>query len=112
MMVLQASGKPLMEAAIPFVRYLTTNYNENGPWLTKGTWSHPPYGDNFALAKDKLQIPNEVTGVVEVRPKWYEPVRGPREIKPDANAMYGSGGGVEYYRDWKWSKNSGEQGGK
>ncbi|HEX8169272.1 MAG TPA: RHS repeat-associated core domain-containing protein [Thermoanaerobaculia bacterium] len=82
----------------PYWRYTGPRSKPEGPWLTRG-W-RPPYGNNFTRAKDALQLPETPTGVVQVTPGPLEPVAGPRVIK--GNPQWGTGGGVEYYRGFRF----------
>jgi RHS repeat-associated protein len=85
----------------PYWRYVGPNSNPNSPWMTRGPT--PPYGTDYDAAKEFLQLPNEPTGVQPVDVKWWEPVRGPREVT--GNPQWGVGGGTEYARGWGWPPN-------
>lgn len=85
----------------PYWRYVGPRSGPNGQWLTRG-W-RPPYGTDYARAKDALQLPHSPTGVVRVRPRLFEPVAGPRTVS--GNPGLGSGGGTEYYRGWWFPRN-------
>jgi RHS repeat-associated protein len=73
--------------------------NPEGPWLTGKNQITPPYGQNYTLAQNQLQLPNEYGPPNEVGPVFVsqsETVAGPRLARD--NPQYGTGGGTEYYR--------------
>jgi hypothetical protein len=86
----------------PYWRYIGPESNPNSRWMTRG--HNPPYGNDMALAKDKLQLPNMPTEVQQVHVPWWQPVRGPRtSYKQEYEDLnWGSGGGNEYWRGWFW----------
>jgi len=83
---------------MPYWRYIGPESNPNSSWLTKG-WQ-PPYGNNYKLAKDKLQLPNMPDSVTKVDVPWWQPVTGPRTATK--HPEWGSGSGPEWYKNWKW----------
>lgn len=87
----------------PFWRYISKSSNPSGGWLTRGWGSKPPFGQDFAAAQDALQLPSTPTGVIPIRPAWYEPVIGPRVVSGNPNL--GAGGGWEYFRGWWFPRN-------
>jgi RHS repeat-associated protein len=86
----------------PFWRYIGPNSRPDGRWLTRGPGSNPPYGRNFDLARDQLQLPGRPADVVRAPSRWNEFIHGPRTVS--GNPQYGGGGGVEYFRGWSWPK--------
>lgn len=84
--------------ARPYWRYVGPESNPNSVWMTRG-W-RPPYGKDMAMAKDRLQLPNMPTSVQKQSVPWSQPVRGPRPAR--GNEQWGSGGGPEYARGWRW----------
>ncbi len=81
-----------------FSKYIGQGSNPNGGYLTRGI--NPPYGRNFDLAQDKLQLPNKPYDVRPVRVPWWEYVVGPRPAT--GNPQFGKGGGDEYFRGNKF----------
>lgn len=84
----------------PYWRYIGPNSNPASKWMTRSCSWKPPYGNNFDKAKDALQMPFKPTGVVKVDVPWYKIVRGPRAA--NLHPEWGKGGGLEYYRGWRW----------
>ena len=82
----------------PFWRYVGPNSDPNSRWLTRG-WKSP-CGESFPLAKDLYQMPRTPTSVTQVPVRWWEPVAGPRVSA--GKPQWGGGGGMEYYRGWRF----------
>lgn len=89
-------------ASRPFWRYTGPKSNPNSPWLTRGPGWKPPYGNNYSAAKDALQMPYMPNGVQQVKVPWWKPVIGPRKVS--GNPQWGTGGGTEYFRGWRWPR--------
>jgi len=77
--------------------------NPFGPWLTGKNSIVPPYGLNFKLAQDKLQIPTTPTRVLPVLVSKKEPIAGPQ--RATKYPPLGSGGGHEWYRGRDFPEN-------
>ena len=85
----------------PYWKYTRTGpqniYNSEGnvaygTWLTRGF--NKPYGHNWKLAKEKLQLPKISNKVTPVKVPWNKWVSGPRPaIK---HPEWGSGGVYEW----------------
>ena len=87
------------KAFTPYWRYTGPGSNPNSRWLTRG--SEPPYGTNYGIAEDALQIPpmsRPITGVQEAQVPWWKPVSGPRPAT--GHSDWGKGGGSEWYQGW------------
>jgi RHS repeat-associated protein len=100
MLTLFGSGGMGRYFARPFWRYIGPNSNPVSRWIARGPGWKPPYGTDFAKAKDALQMPHMPSSLEKVKVRWYEPVRGPRpaNMHPD----WGKGGGYESYRGWRF----------
>lgn len=88
--------------ALPYWRYVGPNSLEDSPWVVRG-WE-PPYGNDYNLAQDQLQLPNTPTDVVPVQNNPWNPVAGPRPVS--GNSQWGNGGGQERYKGPWFPKNS------
>jgi hypothetical protein len=88
-------------SARPFWKYTNEGTrNFTGPWLVRGTAWAPPFGNDFSRAKDALQIPQAPTGVARVNVPPFEFIIGPRPVVK--HPEWGSGGGYEFFRGWKF----------
>jgi hypothetical protein len=86
-------------SARPFWKYTNEGTrNLSGPWLVRGSAWAPPFGKDFARAKDALQIPQTPTGVVRVDVPAFEFIIGPRPVVK--HPEWGAGGGHEFFRGW------------
>jgi RHS repeat-associated protein len=80
-----------------FYRYVGPQSNPAGRWLVLGK---PPYGNNYFLAKDALQLPHMPNQLVKAKVPWWQPVTGPRPAL--LNPQWGTGGGSEWYAGWRF----------
>ena len=93
-------GSILDKSFQPYWKYIGENskvYDSSGyvldkTWLTRG--AKPPYGYDYVLAKDKLQLPNMPIVVEKVNIPWWKYVAGPRQIL--SHSEWGSGGDFEW----------------
>jgi RHS repeat-associated protein len=88
----------------PYWRYVNPGSNPASNWLTRGRGWKPPYGRDFQRAQQMLQLPHMPTNVVRVDVTWWKYVAGPRRVQPWHNPQWGSGGGWEYYRAWRFPR--------
>lgn len=83
----------------PYWRYLGGDAQISGSWITRGWGWEPPY-KSMVQAKDALQLEHVPYTIVKTNIPWYKPVIGPRSV--EGNPAWGNGGGMEYYKGWKF----------
>ena len=65
-----------------------------GTWLTRGSGFKAPFGEDFPLAKDRLQLPGLPEEVIPVKVPWNKYVGSGRGAT--RYPVIGSGGGIEF----------------